>query len=316
MRSYSRWAKSKSRTPALTLSLVVPRTKTRAHRMSSGSPGTGFPIGLDVEAGSGGGRRRREGAGNALASCSIAHQPHGKHRVQLPLDAPSRQSRLRMLWWGLFINGVYNNLGYVIMLSASKSLPPRASAAYVLLFDDSPPSLHNCSHPCYLVQCLTVLVSFLSHAATIASLAIAAVCAGHGECGWTVPIGSVALVSVCFGVGESTFFSLLSTESSDSIGAFASGTGGRDCRRRFVLGTHLPFQSPHRTLMIATTIPVHAVVFLRLVLPSIRGIHSKRVDGCPGSKALSPAVSSFRQQMDALNPCETCISLQPSGSQS
>ena len=182
MRSYSRWAKSKSRTPALTLSLVVPRTKTRAHRMSSGSPGTGFPIGLDVEAGSGGGRRRREGAGNALASCSIAHQPHGKHRVQLPLDAPSRQSRLRMLWWGLFINGVYNNLGYVIMLSASKSLLPRASAAYVLLFDDSPALAAQLLSPLLLgAVSYRARILFVT-CATIASLAIAAVCAGHGEC--------------------------------------------------------------------------------------------------------------------------------------
>ena len=101
-------------------------------------------------------------------------------------------------------------------------------------------------------------------------------------------------MSVCFGVGESTFFSLLSTESSDSIGAFASGTGGAGIAGAGLYWVLIYLFNPRTALlMIATTIPVHAVVFLRLVLPSIRGIHSKRVDGCPGSKALSPAVSSF-----------------------
>ena len=39
---------------------------------------------------------------------------------------------------GLFVNGVFNNLGYVVMLSAAKSILPQASVAYVLLFDDTP----------------------------------------------------------------------------------------------------------------------------------------------------------------------------------
>ena len=186
--------RSLSHAHLLSLSLLLYREPRPSPPHVVRQPGDGFSIGLDVEAGSGGGRRRREGAGNALASCSIAHQPHGKHRVQLPLDAPSRQSRLRMLWWGLFINGVYNNLGYVIMLSASKSLLPRASAAYVLLFDDSPALAAQCSHPCYLVQCLTVLVS-LSHALPLRLCNCRSVC-WSWECGWIVPIGSVALVAM------------------------------------------------------------------------------------------------------------------------
>ena len=156
-----RWAKSKSRTPALTLSLVVPRTKTRAHRMSSGSPG-GFPIGLDVEAGSGGGRRRRR---SRQCSCLLLHSPSATWQTSssAATGCSFRQSRLRMLWWGLFINGVYNN-GVCYHAICLQIPPPRASAAYVLLFDDSPALAAQLLSPLLLGAVSYVLVSFLSHA--------------------------------------------------------------------------------------------------------------------------------------------------------
>lgn len=219
---------------------------------------------------------------------------------------PRGESKLLAL--GLFVNGLYNNLGYVVMLSAAKSILPHASVAYVLLFDDtpaffaqllSPLLLKTVSFRARILFIMTLTMTALSMAAYCTAMASASPSGLHfpglnrhhemmeahikvieskpavtkfnsqDQCGYAAPLIAVALTSICFGVGESTFFSMLAVHPSSSIGYFASGTG---CAGVVGAGVYFVliwlFNAPTALLICAMSVPVHAAIFFRIVLPA------------------------------------------------
>jgi hypothetical protein len=131
------------------------------------------------------------------------------------------------------------------------------------------PGLHR-HHEMMEANNAAVNVTAAAHYAnTTSSTAATHTASTATHCGYSLPLFAVALISICFGVGESTFFSLLSVHPASSISAFASGTG---CAGVVGAGVYYLLiwlsDAPTALLLCALCVPLHAAVFLRVVLPA------------------------------------------------
>ena len=170
----------------------------------------------------------------------------------------------------LFVNGLFNNLSYVVMLSAAKEvLQVDGGVAYVLLSDDCPALvaqilssllLYNVG---YKARILGITLT------TMGSLMLVGFFHAIHSSSIFLPLMAVALTSICFGVGESTFFSLLAAHPSSSISSFSSGTGLAGVVGAGLYYVLVAFLKPQFTMfVIACLVPLHAFAFFGWVLPS------------------------------------------------
>ena len=172
-----------------------------------------------------------------------------------------------------FFSGLFNNLSYVIMLSASKSILPNNAVSMVLLFDDLPAFLSQIVSPMLLHS-----VSYRSRILIIAACTVSSLCLGaacvSGHC-YTyptfLPLLSVSLTSIAFGIGESTFFSMLSVHPSSSVGWFSSGTGASGVvgAGAYYVLIHF-FHASVALLLCVLLVPIHVFIFLNIVLPTTK----------------------------------------------
>ena len=171
-----------------------------------------------------------------------------------------------------FLHGLFNNLSYVLMLSAARSLLPNAPVALVLLFDDTPALLSQALSPLLLHTITYRSRIWIIWCTTTLSLILGAYCIQTADpSSMLLPLLATSLTSISFGIGESTFFSILSLHPPDNVGWFASGTGASG-----VVGTGLYllllalFNASAALLICAALFTLHVHAFLTVILPNTK----------------------------------------------
>lgn len=171
-----------------------------------------------------------------------------------------------------FLHGLFNNLSYVLMLSAARSLLPNAPVALVLLFDDTPALLSQTLSPLLLHTVTYRSRIWIIWCTTTLSLILGAYCIQATDpSSMLLPLLATSLTSISFGIGESTFFSILSLHPPDNVGWFASGTGASG-----VVGAGLYllllalFNASSALLICAALFTLHVHAFLTVILPNTK----------------------------------------------
>jgi battenin len=178
---------------------------------------------------------------------------------------------------GFFLCGLINNVYYVVILSAAKSILPgddaegRPAYSSLLLAADTPALLAQFCGP------MLLYFSFKSRVLCVSVLNAAALLIVASADSIAVRCCGVLLASLCFGLGESACLSALSAFDPSVIAAFSSGTGmagvaGSALYWSLTSWLGLPWQQAIRTFTLLC--PLFAWSFLSLVAPS----HSSLVD--------------------------------------
>ena len=146
-----------------------------------------------------------------------------------PLPPPAPRSSVsdaspRRVWMsvalGFFLCGIFNNITYVVMLSAAKDILHGSLVSYVLLADDMPALVAQFMSPFFPG------VTFRARVMTVALLNVVALAIVSSVAAPELRLVGVVVASLAFGLGESTFFSLLAHFDVTAISGFSSGTGG------------------------------------------------------------------------------------------
>ena len=179
---------------------------------------------------------------------------------------------------GFFLCGVINNIYYVVILSAAKSILPgddadgRPAYSSLLLAADTPALLAQFCGP------MLLYFSFRSRVVSVSVLNAAALIVVASADSVAVRCCGVLLASLCFGLGESACLSVLSAFDPSVISAFSSGTGmagvaGSGLYWALVTWLGLPWHQAVRAFTLLC--PVFAWSYLSLIAPSHRRLVDK-----------------------------------------
>ena len=212
-----------------------------------------------------------------------------------PLPSPaSRSSSVsdaspRRVWMsvalGFFLCGIFNNITYVVMLSAAKDILQGSLVSYVLLADDMPALVAQFMSPFFPG------FTFRARVMTVAVLNVVALAIVSSVAAPELRLLGVVVASLAFGLGESTFFSLLAHFDVTAISGFSSGTGGAGMLGAglYYVLTDVLFLSWQNALrMVAAMIPIYAFSYNLLIAPNrwkfdaVQAGKGKKSDGSTG----------------------------------